>query len=422
MDIWYSVFNRRQGFTLVELLVVIAIIGVLVGLLLPAVQAAREAARRMSCSNNLKQIGLGIHNYHSAYNKLPNHRGGTTNRTGSFIIHPLELTHNRLNLSIFVGLLPFVEQQALWEQISNPLRDPITGGIFPPMGPIPEKPLASHQSQSRYEPWLTDVVTFRCPSDPGQGLPAKGRCNFAACLGDSVQEMLRGGINDNGTNHSAHVVVKSTCRGMFFPRTPVGFRDVLDGLSNTICVGEINTDLGDRDITTQVVSTAAGVNPRTNPLACRELIDRARPRVWNTPHLLGGFENRRGFCWHFGQPIHTSFLTILPPNRELCSSRNWFHEMNTPPSSRHQGGCHVLMGDGAVKFITDSIEAGNSSSPNVGNFAGALRYGSQSPYGLWGKLGTRASSEVISESFKLDSATSRLDCSLSGYHTASYLA
>ncbi|MGB0762300.1 MAG: DUF1559 domain-containing protein, partial [Rubripirellula sp.] len=112
--------NSRSGFTLVELLVVIAIIGVLVGLLLPAVQAAREAARRMSCSNNFKQIGLGIHNYHSTYKQLPTQGAGT----GELIV-PGHYAHNssvrnNQSLSFLVGLLPFIEQQALWEEISNP--------------------------------------------------------------------------------------------------------------------------------------------------------------------------------------------------------------------------------------------------------------------------------------------------------------
>ncbi|WP_372899412.1 DUF1559 domain-containing protein, partial [Stieleria sp.] len=124
-------YSARAGFTLVELLVVIAIIGILVGLLLPAVQAAREAARRMSCSNNFKQIGLALHNYHSAYQRLPMNYGGTTPvapltsgpggvanwwESNNFGNHEL--------LSILVPLTPYMEQQSLWESISQPF--PIT--------------------------------------------------------------------------------------------------------------------------------------------------------------------------------------------------------------------------------------------------------------------------------------------------------
>ena len=112
----------RKGFTLVKLLVVIAIIGVLVGLLLPAVQAAREAARRMSCSNNFKQIGLGMHNYHAAYQMFPSTWDGSTPNG------------YRVNLNL-VGILPFIEQQALWEQLSNPSQQGTTN--FDPMGASP---------------------------------------------------------------------------------------------------------------------------------------------------------------------------------------------------------------------------------------------------------------------------------------------
>ena len=158
--------QKRPGFTLVELLVVIAIIGVLVGLLLPAVQAAREAARRMSCSNNFKQIGLGIHNYHSAYNQLPTHGTGTNHRSGgtpdATSAAQVPTSNNRLELSWLVGLMPFIEQQALWEQISNPLKDPITGAIFPSMGPSPRR-WAGEQAIARYEPWATEVAALpRC--------------------------------------------------------------------------------------------------------------------------------------------------------------------------------------------------------------------------------------------------------------------
>ena len=108
-------YSARRGFTLVDLLVVIAIIGILVGLLLPAVQAAREAARRMSCSNNFKQIGLGIHNYHSAFKRIPQHMTGT----GRSYVCDISYNSNRLRLSYLVPMLPYIEQQALWESITN---------------------------------------------------------------------------------------------------------------------------------------------------------------------------------------------------------------------------------------------------------------------------------------------------------------
>ena len=119
---------NRSAFTLVELLVVIAIIGVLVGLLLPAVQAAREAARRMSCGNNFKQIGLAIHNYHAAYNAIPKHGTGPRNETRTTAWHT-ETTFQHERLGALVAILPFVEQQAMWERISNP--SVINGVSFP---------------------------------------------------------------------------------------------------------------------------------------------------------------------------------------------------------------------------------------------------------------------------------------------------
>ncbi|MGV3483700.1 MAG: DUF1559 domain-containing protein [Planctomycetaceae bacterium] len=406
--------SKQRAFTLVELLVVIAIIGVMVGLLLPAVQAAREAARRMSCSNNFKQIGLGVHNYHAAYDQLPMQTGGTKPGTGNvaeFFGVPPERSHNRLELNWLVGLTPFIEEQALWEQISTPLRDPITGGLFSAMGPCPMKGLggADGHSATRYEPWLTQVKTYRCPSDPGDGLPAQGRTNYAACIGDAQFRTNEGGMDNNGNTDSTRATgVQAACRGFFVPRKVMKFRDVLDGLSNTICAGEIITDLGDRDTRGQAAQSAMagtdGGNPMYNAggvLSCRTFIDPLRPQFWNTTGvtLVGSTEQRRGYKWAVGRPMYSSFTTILPPNAEMCMT-NTYHGSSgvLPPSSRHQGGCHVLMGDGAIKFITDSIEAGNSNSAQV--YQGSpVPAGSKSPFGLWGSLGTRAAGETIETEF-----------------------
>ena len=319
--------RRKRGFTLVELLVVIAIIGVLVGLLLPAVQAAREAARRMSCSNNLKQLGLAVHNYHAAYQQLPVNRGGTALQAGMNnpdsrvprMVGSTVLGGNNIhNLSIFPGLTPFFEQQAIWEQISNPLRvtDPPTAfnmWEFSAMGPNPDINL-TQQGMFRYDPWMTNIPTLRCPSDPGRGLPSQGRTNYSGCLGDSIQFQNTGYRRQNGTvNQMTAPRARSTCRGMFFPRHVTKFRDTLDGLANTAMLGEHNTDLGDNDITTQ---TIVGMTILATPSNCGLDVDPLRPRYWNpmTVTITGGIQNQRGYKWASGYAIQTGFTSILPPN------------------------------------------------------------------------------------------------------------
>ncbi len=413
----------RTGFTLVELLVVIAIIGVMVGLLLPAVQAAREAARRMSCGNNFKQIGLGLHNYHAAYNKLPIHGTGTkspmvynwwTNRNDT----------SNWRLSMLVGLTPFIEQQALWEKISSPSVGRTDGSAtafggnammpWPAMGPTPE--------QIQYPPWATDVSTLRCPSDPGVGLPSLGRTNYAACLGDSAFQQIRGATarfaaggtsaagppsGPGGENSPPAFATESRAadRGVFVLYRSTGFRDILDGTANTIAMGEIASDLGDKDnrtIQTQHASENGRFPIVDDPQRCeREEIDPLRPRFWLAAPAGVTFAaavNARGFRWAGVQIAFSGMSTIVPPNKPICGLNNPGNSLIAPPSSRHQGGVHVLMADGAVKFITDSIEAGNGNAPNVYP-ASVNPPGSTSPYGLWGSLGTRATKEVISGDF-----------------------
>lgn len=407
-----KISRRGSGFTLVELLVVIAIIGVLVGLLLPAVQAAREAARRMSCSNNFKQMGLGFHNYHSAYNQLPKSRGGTSRVSGGIpeaaIPTPGGGGNNRNNLSALVPALPFIEQQALWEQISNrfAVTDPASSPplFYSAMGPNPEMGLGAHASAS-YGPWLAEVTTYRCPSDPGVGLPAQGRTNYGVCIGDALGQQNTGGVFEtNLPNPTEYPRANAACRGMFRSRVTMAFRDVLDGLSNTIMAGEMNTDLGDRHVTTQAIDHASFANTIiNNPSLCATSteIDPLRPAFWlsNSTAFAGGAEVQRGLKWACGFPVFSTITTVLPPNSPICSTgpSTWQPGIYGP-SSRHQGGVHVLMGDGAVKFITDSIESGNQAAGNVWwNGTGARSPGSPSPYGVWGALGTRASRETIDQ-------------------------
>ncbi|MEO1528563.1 MAG: DUF1559 domain-containing protein [Planctomycetota bacterium] len=390
------IHSRSRGFTLVELLVVIAIIGILVGLLLPAVQAAREAARRMSCSNNFKQIGLGIHNYHSAYKQLPTHGAGTKPFVGTSTQFWQDSNFgNWMRLSYLVGITPFVEQQAIWQQISSP-SDPDFD--YPPMGPTPKT--------IEFDPWATDIPTYRCPSDPGFGLPALGRTNYAACLGDSIRQLHNGPWNlarTVQTNQAQGSAIKATAchRGFFKPVQDTRFRDCLDGLSNTIACGEILTYLGDFD--------SRGVNWRdnsrrtpgdlaveANPSACQDKLQAERPRIWLSEWVVDVREiHGRGFLWADFSPLQSGCTTILPPNRELCGAYNApGTTLVCGMSSRHVGGAHVLMGDGAVRFVTDSIEAGDSFAPMITE---NNRPGSRSPYGLWGALGTRAGKEVIDE-------------------------
>ncbi len=374
----------RRGFTLVELLVVIAIIGVLVGLLLPAVQAAREAARRMSCSNNVKQLGLGMHNYHAAYDMLPMNTGGTYDIPGTTM-------DNAFKLSWLVGILPFIEQQALWEQISNPNN---TGGTFPSMGP--------QTNNTAYVPWRTQVPGFRCPSDPTIRTADFAFTNYYACGGDAYFEQHHSGINWDGVSSTdgtwGDEAGSRWARGVYRAHHFTRFRDILDGTANTIAAGEIVVDSGRNEVKATVMMNRGGNGcnaPESYNVPAH--IDPARPsytlnaggNLWE-----GTLRNSRGRRWHEGTAHFGTFHTIRPPN-SYSMSRGWADNFGfSTAASRHQGGCHVLMADGAVKFVTDSVEAGDQNRTAPGCAGGAADAGMKSPYGIWGALGSKDASET----------------------------
>ncbi len=352
--------HRRSAFTLVELLVVIAIIGILVGLLLPAVQAAREAARRMQCSNSLKQIGLAALNYESTYKAFPARRGGTNNATSPVT------ANNRFRLSGWIGVLPFVEQGAIYDRIQA--GDPALS--IAPGGPAPWIDWAV---------WDTSPAFLKCPSDPG---PQQGQkhISYAMCMGDSAFNVISEG---------------RTLRGLFANGVYRKIGEVSDGTSNTLAYSEM---LCSRPLPSGsgVMSVARQYRHNqglvivpgipTSPIVCRQQTDGR--------HFVAGliFWGRRGLLWNDGQPVYVGFNTILPPNGPQCGDRGiWGDQVDViiPPASNHTGGVNATRLDGSVNFISNSVDTGNLSV-SAQNITG------QSPYGVWGALGSISGGEVAS--------------------------
>ena len=416
--------NRTFAFTMVELLAVVVVIGLLVGLLLPAVQSAREGARRLSCSSNLAQIGLAVTGYHNAFDQLPVQLSGTDGSTqvGS---------DNDRRLSIFVPLTNFVSLSHLANQIDSPLirtiDDTYASASFSMMGREESQRLSNQETDAssnawpsggpepfatKYPPWYTEISVYRCPSDPGVGLPSMGRNNYAACLGDGVVGASTGAMKEiNGrfvVDDAMQEMINVSMRGLFIPRQVTRLADVNDGLAQTIMLGEIATDLGDGDVRTKpgVVPTESSILLRDRPNLARqcEIIDLDRPYFWNNDARQTKVANAngqgRGYRWADGMPLYTSFQTILPPNSEIMLGEDRDDADGVfSASSRHDGGAHVCMADGAVRFVTDSIDAGNASAPTV-YFDGDPMYNPASPFGVWGAMGTRSSSELSPASFE----------------------
>ena len=350
--------TMRRGFTLIELLVVIAIIAILIALLLPAVQQAREAARRTQCRNNLKQLGLALHNYHDQNKMFPAMQFGS-NAVGAGGIGDAIPGNGH---SGFVSLLPFIDQAPLYNQISS--------------AAMPyDYPWGS------FAPWRVQIPGFLCPTSPdteGYNNLGHGNRSYRFCMGDTIA---------NTVNNGATGTVFNT-RGMFGTLSSTKMRDVTDGTSNTIAMAE--RELGGKGHTgtnKQVLGrTAASVaSLSTNPGGC--LATAAGNSYLSSQTVV---KWSAGMLWAAGMPFYSGFHTVLPPNSPSCSSGADDEVYGLySASSLHEGGVHVLMADGAVRFVSENINTGTLTAAEVTSGI--------SPYGVWGALGTKSGSEVIGE-------------------------
>ena len=437
---------------MIEVFVTIVVISVLVFLLLPSVQSAREMARRTSCANNLMQVGVATNAYHSAFQQYPTqlHGSDANDRRLSFLVPILpflgqDRIYQRINSAIPRRLKPTggtkagteteagdtsgdsqvdefadgmeaieelddyefgmdmmgsydetLQREKLIEDVRSGLVKPESVEFWPVGGAVP--------SARDYGIWDIEIPTYRCPSDPGVGLPSRGRTNYAACLGDGIVTMETGPfkkakgvwISDEENAKQCNAAM----RGVFVPRSLTRRKDVRDGASSTILLGEIATDLSDRYIATDPVIVPPDIEIRDNPNWVRNsaLVDPEMPMFWLAS--VNKFSNNtnawgRGYQWADGAPLFTGFNTILPPNSEISIvGKRPYGSGVLSTSSRHQTGAHVVLVDGATRFVTDTVDCGDANAPSVyhGSGNGA---GSKSPYGVWGAMGTRANAELI---------------------------
>jgi prepilin-type N-terminal cleavage/methylation domain-containing protein/prepilin-type processing-associated H-X9-DG protein len=339
----------RRGFTLIELLVVIAIIAVLIALLLPAVQAAREAARRSQCVNNMKQMGLAMHNYHQAVGKFPMGNAiaysdpGVVTTWGTFSAHTM--------------MLPYLEQQQIFNSCN------FSWDVWYNTG-----------NTINLTVWNIQLASFLCPSDTNAGKSYGGYNNYHGSFG-------------TGTNPWA-----TDTNGVFAPeQTAYGVSDIIDGTSNTIShaealTGDFNTL--NRKWRMYVSGAISGGNPPSNQLVrdARTILTQVMANAQTCLNLMKttpGSNSNRGYRWQTGSPGLSLMNIILTPNSDQypMSACRWdcsagcgtdFGHLFTA-SSAHPGGVNVLFTDGSVRFVKNSI--------------------SQQ---IWMSLGSRDGAEVVS--------------------------
>ena len=374
--------KRRRGFTLIELLVVIAIISVLIALLLPAVQAAREAARRGQCVNNLKQIGLAMHNYHQIQDRFPPGHSESADQPG----YSDKQYAGWTEWSALASMLPYLEQGPLF----NSINFGYCGGY-------------NYGANCNGTAWTTRLGSFLCPSDPntlgnapnfGTGPPNTN--SYRGCLGTTSAVYWSNVSNSPGyagcQPDPFRITGNPGCSpystGMFVYWIPHGLQDCTDGSSQTVAyaeslVGDAGNSVNYRhrnNSVTGVTAAASAEVPDASNLPQATLIAalQACSQAYQSNTNLS---NANGNRWGWGAASMTLFHTIVTPNskdfpwnscRDQCAGCGPDDSEFSNAQSNHPGGVNVLFTDGSVKFIMDSINQRT-----------------------WMAIGTRASGEII---------------------------
>ncbi|APW58836.1 DUF1559 domain-containing protein [Paludisphaera borealis] len=333
--------SLASGFTLIELLVVIAIIAVLIALLLPAVQSAREAARRIQCTNNLKQFGLAFHNYHDALQCFPFGKG-----RDYMMVDPMAPMYARW--SAHSQLLPYFEQTPLYNAINFALPPEVPQiGVMGGMGmgfmPAYQNPNRANSTVSRIA-----ISGFLCPSDPagpiddwngGNTYPG----NEGSWLCDACEQT------------PSTIAPGELPRGPLYNRSCVRIASMSDGTSNTAFISEKRRGLGSpspkNDLYMMMPTTTLDMTYQS----CTNL-DTTMATV---------LSNRIGATWAIGDMTCTTYNHVAGPNARTCAGMSSDMMMpgasmvdmsvQLPPSSYHPGGVNLLFGDGSVRFLKDSV-------------------------------------------------------------------